>query len=124
MVKADVVRRVRLETGISQGEAEDLINELLEIMRQTLESGDNLMVTNFGLFELKDKVGVVEAWGHASGGEATQESVFNDGLLALINLGYKQTEANKAITQLRKSGEFSGDSTVDEIIRAGLRILN
>ncbi|MEC8434776.1 MAG: HU family DNA-binding protein, partial [SAR324 cluster bacterium] len=48
MVKADVVRRVRLETGISQGEAEDLINELLEIMRQTLESGDNLMVTNFG----------------------------------------------------------------------------
>ena len=37
MVKADVVRRVRLETGISQGEAEDLINELLEIMRQTLE---------------------------------------------------------------------------------------
>ena len=35
---------------------EDLINELLEIMRQTLESGDNLMVTNFGLFELKDKV--------------------------------------------------------------------
>ena len=56
MVKADVVRRVRLETGISQGEAEDLINELLEIMRQTLESGDNLMVTNFGLFELKDKV--------------------------------------------------------------------
>ena len=56
MVKADVVRRVRLETGISQGEAEDLINELLEIMRKTLESGDNLMVTNFGLFELKDKV--------------------------------------------------------------------
>ena len=53
MVKADVVRRVRLETGISQG-VEDLINELLEIMRQTLESGDNLMVTNFGLFELKE----------------------------------------------------------------------
>ncbi|NCF85522.1 MAG: Holliday junction branch migration protein RuvA [Verrucomicrobiaceae bacterium] len=76
------------------------------------------------VLELKDKVGVVEAWGHASGGEATQESVFNDGLLALINLGYKQTEANKAIALLRKSGEFSGDSTVDEIIRAGLRILN
>ena len=56
MVKADVVRRVRLETGVSQGEAEELINELLEIMRCTLESGENLMVTNFGLFELKDKV--------------------------------------------------------------------
>ena len=56
MVKADVVRRVRLETGISQGEAEDLINELLEIMRQTLESGDNLMVTNFGLFELRTRL--------------------------------------------------------------------
>lgn len=76
------------------------------------------------VLELKDKVGVVEAWGQASGGEATQDSVFNDGLLALIHLGYKQTEANKAIAQLRKSAEFSGKSTVDEIIRAGLRILN
>ena len=76
------------------------------------------------VLELKDKVGVVEAWGQASGGEATQESVFNDGLLALIHLGYKQTEANKAIAQLRKSADFSGESTVDEIIRAGLRILN
>ena len=77
------------------------------------------------VLELKDKVGVVEAWGQAAEGEASpQESVFNDGLLALIHLGYKQTEASKAIAQLRKSGEFSGQSTVDEIIRAGLRILN
>ena len=77
------------------------------------------------VLELKDKVGVVEAWGQSADGEASpQESVFNDGLLALIHLGYKQTEASKAIAHLRKSGEYSGPSTVDEIIRAGLRILN
>ena len=42
MVKADVVRRVRLETGISQGEAEDLINELLEIMQRPTMFGQEL----------------------------------------------------------------------------------
>lgn len=77
------------------------------------------------VLELKDKVGVVEAWGQAAGDAASpQDTTFNDGLLALIHLGYKQTEASKAIAQIRKSGEFSGEPTVDEIIRAGLRILN
>ena len=76
------------------------------------------------VLELKDKVGVVEAWGQAGEVNSPQDTHFNDSLLALIHLGYKQTEASKAIAQLRKSGEFSGESSVDEIIRAGLRILN
>lgn len=74
------------------------------------------------VLELKDKVGVVEAWGQ--GDEASsQDSAYNDSLLALIHLGFSQTEASKAITQLRKSGDLS-DLSADEIIRAALRILN
>ncbi len=76
------------------------------------------------VLELKDKVGVAEAWSQAA--EATEPAVtaFNDGLLALIHLGYKQTEAAKAIAQLRKREDFAEDVSVDEIIRACLRILN
>ena len=55
MVKADIVRQVRLETGLQQGEAEELVNETLEIMRQCLESGEEVLISGFGKFELKDK---------------------------------------------------------------------
>jgi Holliday junction DNA helicase RuvA len=75
------------------------------------------------VLELKDKVGVVEAWEQAS--EPTSEDGgFTDGLLALIHLGYNQTEARKALAQLRKQGELPSQASADEIIRAALRILN
>ncbi len=75
------------------------------------------------VLELKDKVGVVEAW-EQSVQAGTEDHSFNDGLLALIHLGYSQSEARKAIAQLRKKGELSGNESADEIIRAALRLLN
>lgn len=75
------------------------------------------------VLELKDKVGVVEAWEQAVQA-GPEDQAFNDGLLALIHLGYSQAEARKAIAQLRKSGELTSDRSADEIIRAALRILN
>ena len=53
MVKADVVRRVRLETGISQGEAEDLINEL-----KKYKKGDKLKVRILEIKKTDQKVRV------------------------------------------------------------------
>ncbi len=75
------------------------------------------------VLELKDKVGVVEAWGRDREAEPTEDG-FADGLLALINLGYSQAEALRAIAQLRKDGTLSSQPSVDEIIRGALRILN
>ncbi len=75
------------------------------------------------VLELKDKVGVVDAWQQSVQPGGTNV-LFNDGLLALINLGYKRTEAGKVINQLQKSGELGSDPSADEIIRAALRILN
>ena len=75
------------------------------------------------VLELKDKVGVVEAWKQAVQ-PGTANAVVNDALLALINLGYKRDEARKVINQLQKSTEISSESTADEIIRSALRILN
>lgn len=72
------------------------------------------------VLELGDKVGVKEAWEvQSSGGALTADQrAKNDALLALISLGYKQSEAQKAI------GNLPADITQpDEMLRAALRLL-
>lgn len=72
------------------------------------------------VLELADKVGVKEAW-RAQSARATLEpgaAAKNDALLALISLGYKQTEAQKAIDRLPPDLV-----SPDEMLRAALRLL-
>jgi Holliday junction DNA helicase RuvA len=73
------------------------------------------------VLELKDKIGVTEAWAAASqdntaGGAAR---AVNDAVLALISLGYKQADAAKAIK--KAAAEHEGEPDADEFIRAALR---
>ena len=51
------------------------------------------------ILELKDKVGVAEAWQNAAAGAGANpgQQIINDTILALIALGYKQVEASKAV---------------------------
>lgn len=72
------------------------------------------------VLELRDKVGVSEAWEtQAASGTATPgQRARNDALLALISLGYKQAEAKKAVDRVPESAGGS-----DEILRAALRLL-
>jgi len=62
------------------------------------------------VLELKDKVGVTTAWqeAKAAGPADKAKSAPNDAVLALIALGYKQGEAQKAVMQQLKQPEFSG----------------
>lgn len=72
------------------------------------------------VLELADKVGVKDAW-KAQSARATlaPEAVAkNDALLALISLGYKQVEAQKAIEKLP-----ADLAKPDEMLRAALRLL-
>lgn len=72
------------------------------------------------VLELGDKVGVKDAW-QAQSARATlapQAAAKNDALLALISLGYKQVEAQKAIEKLPEQL-----SKPDEMLRAALRLL-
>ena len=72
------------------------------------------------VLELGDKVGVKEAWEtQSSSANLSDEQVAkNDALLALISLGYKQTDAQKAIERLPADLSRS-----DEMLRAALRLL-
>lgn len=72
------------------------------------------------VLELSDKVGVKDAW-QAQGNTSAMEPgqiAKNDALLALISLGYKQTDAQKALDRLPP--EYTQP---DEMLRAALRLL-
>jgi Holliday junction DNA helicase RuvA len=71
--------------------------------------------------ELKDKIGAAGAWEAASAQRALspQDQMLNDAVLALLALGYKQTDAHDAV---RKAQSMLGlDATLEEIVRIGLK---
>lgn len=72
------------------------------------------------VLELRDKVGVSEAWQEQaqSASLSPERRARNDALLALISLGYKQTDAQKAVEQVPDTISES-----NEILRAALRQL-
>ena len=55
MVKVDIIRAIQLKEGISFGEAEKLVNDMLEIIKDSLEVGEDVLISGFGKFELRDK---------------------------------------------------------------------
>lgn len=71
------------------------------------------------VLELKDKVGLGDTWGERAGETASPAA--SDAELALITLGFKQTEARKAIKTLLQEHP---QATTDELIRGALRHLN
>jgi holliday junction DNA helicase RuvA len=74
------------------------------------------------VLELKDKVGIVDTWQAAKGGGADDPSTAaqTDAVLALIALGYKQSEAQKLVGDLVKNS--AGEKmTADKLIRDALR---
>ncbi len=72
------------------------------------------------ILELGDKVGVKEAWQAQSGAASLSpdQAAQNDALLALLSLGFKQNEAQKAVKAAATQG-----TAADEILRAALRML-
>ncbi|MBL9116426.1 MAG: Holliday junction branch migration protein RuvA [Verrucomicrobiaceae bacterium] len=78
------------------------------------------------VLELKDKVGVTQAWQAASAAAHSDpaSAAQADAVLALIALGYKQSEAQKTIQSLVKSADPGRPVTVDFLVKEALRGLN
>ena len=68
------------------------------------------------VLELKDKIGVASTWEAQQQGTTSPAAA--DAELALVALGFKQTEAHKAIAALVKQNPQAG---TDELIRGALR---
>jgi len=54
LTKSDIVAKVH-ELGFAKNKAVDTVESLLEIIKDTLEKGDDVLVSGFGKFCVKDK---------------------------------------------------------------------
>jgi holliday junction DNA helicase RuvA len=74
------------------------------------------------VLELKDKVGVAAAWQLAASGQDEQQTKINDAVLALLSLGFKQVEAQRAVREILSSEKLEPLNT-EELVRRALKRL-
>lgn len=55
MTKAELAACLQAKVGVQKGEAVDLVETVLEVMKESLEHGEGLMFSRFGRFEVRAK---------------------------------------------------------------------
>ena len=55
LTKANIVEAVAAQNGYPKNQSADIVQSLLEIIKQALSSGDDVMVSGFGKFCVKEK---------------------------------------------------------------------
>ena len=55
LTKTDIVERIVEKNDFSPAEAKDVLEDLLEIIKSTLASGEDLMISGFGKFQVNEK---------------------------------------------------------------------
>lgn len=55
LTKAEIAYTIRREVPMPKAEAAETVEVLLEIIKRTLESGDDVLISGFGKFCVKDK---------------------------------------------------------------------
>jgi integration host factor subunit alpha len=55
LTKQEVVERIAELNGFLKNQAQDTTEILLELIKSTLESGEDVLISGFGKFQVKDK---------------------------------------------------------------------
>jgi len=55
LTKANIIEAIQKENGYSRKQPAEVIEILLEIIKQVLESGEDVMISGFGKFQVKYK---------------------------------------------------------------------
>ncbi len=55
VTKTVITERLQDELNLSRGMAYDVVEELLEIIKQTIEDGEDIMISGFGKFCVNEK---------------------------------------------------------------------
>ena len=55
LTKEEIVNSIYNQIGLSKSQSRIVLETLLEIMKQTLESGEDVLLSGFGKFEVKRK---------------------------------------------------------------------
>ena len=55
LTKADIANRLFDEVGLNKREAKEFVDAFFEAIRNALENGENVKLSGFGNFQLRDK---------------------------------------------------------------------
>ncbi len=55
LTKADIISSVQTENGYSLNKSTEIVETLLEIIKATLESGEDVLISGFGKFQVINK---------------------------------------------------------------------
>ncbi len=55
LTKADLVNKLYESEVLTKAEAVEAVETVIEIVKQTLEDGENVLISGFGKFTVKDK---------------------------------------------------------------------
>ena len=55
LTKANIANRLFEEVGLNKREAKEFVDSYFEAIRQSLENGENIKLSGFGNFQLRDK---------------------------------------------------------------------
>lgn len=55
LTKADIIQNVTKETGLTKNKSGHVVEQLLEIIKSTLASGDDVLISGFGKFRVLEK---------------------------------------------------------------------
>ena len=55
LTKADIIGQVCTELDVQRKEAVEIVESLLEILKSTMASGEDVLVSGFGKFQVKGK---------------------------------------------------------------------
>ena len=55
LTKVEIVESIKEQFGFTKNQSFETVETLLEIMKKTLESGEDILVSGFGKFRVKEK---------------------------------------------------------------------
>ena len=55
LTKSQIINEIKNRNGYTKKESTDVVETLLEIMKETLESGEDVLISGFGKFSVREK---------------------------------------------------------------------
>ena len=55
LTKAEIVEKLHQETGLSKNQAGDALKDIIDIIKNRLETGESVLISGFGRFSVKKK---------------------------------------------------------------------
>ncbi len=55
LTKADLIETIRSNNGLTQKQSSDIVESTINIIKDTLASGDDILISGFGKFRVKPK---------------------------------------------------------------------